>query len=67
VVRKVQIEIFDDIPNTIELARKSTPKMDDKWEKCKQCTTRNLAFCNCLMQLVFSCMQHMQLEIHPVA
>jgi hypothetical protein len=30
-------------------------------------TTRNLAFCNCLMQLVSSCMRHMQLEIHPVA
>jgi hypothetical protein len=30
-------------------------------------TTRNLAFCNCLMQLVSSCMRHMQLEIRPVA
>jgi hypothetical protein len=30
-------------------------------------TTRNLAFCNYLMQLVFSCMRHMQLEIRPVA
>jgi hypothetical protein len=30
-------------------------------------TTRNLAFYNCLMQLVFNYMRHMQLEIHPVA
>jgi hypothetical protein len=30
-------------------------------------TTRNLAFCNCLMQLVSSCMRHMQLEIRPIA
>jgi hypothetical protein len=30
-------------------------------------TTRNFAFCNCLMQLVSSCMRHMQLEIRPVA
>jgi hypothetical protein len=29
-------------------------------------TTRNLAFCNCLMQLVSSCMRHMQLEICPI-
>ncbi len=25
-------------------------------------TTRNLPFCNCRMQLVFSCMRHMQLQ-----
>jgi hypothetical protein len=30
-------------------------------------TTRNLAFCNYLMQLISSCMWHMQLEIRPVA
>ncbi len=30
-------------------------------------TTRNLPFCNCLMQLVFSYMRHLQLQIHPVA
>jgi hypothetical protein len=30
-------------------------------------TTRNLPFCNCRMQLVFSCMRHMQLQIRLVA
>jgi hypothetical protein len=30
-------------------------------------TTRNLSFCNCRMQLVFSCMRHMQLQIRLVA
>jgi hypothetical protein len=30
-------------------------------------TTRNLAFCNCLLELVSSCMRHMQLEIRPIA
>ncbi len=45
-VCKVQIEIFDDIPNTIELARKSTPKMDDKREEHKQWSVKVLA-CPC--------------------
>ncbi len=30
-------------------------------------TTRNFGFCNCLLQLKFSCMQHMQLQICVVA
>ncbi len=30
-------------------------------------TTRNLPFCNYRMQLVFSCMRHMQLQIRLVA
>ncbi len=33
----------------------------------KRSTIRNLAFCNYLMQLVSSCMRHMQLEIRLVA
>ncbi len=28
--------------------------------------TKNLPFCNCFMQLVFSCMRHLQLKIRPV-
>ncbi len=35
-------------------------------QKQNVATTRNLAFCNCFMQLVSSCMRHMQLEIRPV-
>jgi hypothetical protein len=35
VMHKVQIEIFNCIPSTIELAGK-TPKMDDKWKAHKQ-------------------------------
>jgi hypothetical protein len=31
------------------------------------CTTRNLPFCYCLMQLVFICMRHLQLQIRPIA
>ncbi len=30
-------------------------------------TTRNFGFCNCLLQLKSSCMQHMQLQICVVA
>jgi hypothetical protein len=30
-------------------------------------TTRNFGFCNCRMQLKFSCMRHMQLQICAVA
>ncbi len=37
------------------------------WRLMHEGTTRNLPFCNCLMQLVFSCMRHLQLEIRPVA
>ncbi len=29
--------------------------------------TRNLPFCKYLMQSVFSCMRHLQLQIRPVA
>jgi hypothetical protein len=46
VVHKVWIERFDHIPNIIELAGKSTPKMDDKWEECKQRLVKVLA-CLC--------------------
>jgi hypothetical protein len=30
-------------------------------------TTRNFGFCNCRMQLKFSCMRHMHLQIYVVA
>jgi hypothetical protein len=30
-------------------------------------TTRNFGFCNCRMQLKFSCMRHMQVQICVVA
>ncbi len=32
-----------------------------------QYPTKNLPFCNYLIQLVFSCMRHLQLQIRPVA
>jgi hypothetical protein len=44
-VCKVWIERFDCIPNTIELVGK-TPKTNDKWEACKQCSIEALA-CPC--------------------
>jgi hypothetical protein len=40
---KVWIERFDYIPNTIELVGKS-PKMNDKWEVCVQCSVEVLAY-----------------------
>jgi len=43
VVHKVWIERFDYIPNTIELVGK-TPKMNDKWNVCKQCLVEALAY-----------------------
>ncbi len=35
--------------------------------RCFHITTRNFGFCNCYMQLQFSCMRHMQLQICVVA
>jgi serine/threonine protein kinase len=45
VVHKVWIKRFDCIPRTIELVGK-TPKTNDKWETCKQWSTKALA-CSC--------------------
>jgi hypothetical protein len=45
VVHKVQIERFDYIPNTIELAKK-TPKMNDKQKAHKQCLVKTI-ICPC--------------------
>jgi hypothetical protein len=40
---------------------------DDVCLHYRTCTTRNFGFCNCCLQLKFSCMRHMQLQICVVA